>query len=86
MSLIRESHQLLGQLVKVAAGIGTILRLKQGIAVVFLEKPLQSAADVARIADRPAAAASVCTTQPLQIPSAEATPTRRPWAMLEPRM
>ena len=43
-------------------------------------------ADVASIADRPAAAASVCTTQPLPIPSAEATPTRRPWAMLEPRM
>ena len=43
-------------------------------------------ADVARIADSPSAAANVWTRVPALTPSAAATPTRRPCAMLRPRM
>jgi hypothetical protein len=43
-------------------------------------------ADAATIADKPSAAANVCTTVPALTPSADAIPTRRPWPMLRPRM
>ena len=39
---------------------------------------LNAAADVARSTESPAAAASVCTTQPAVMPSVAATPARNP--------
>jgi hypothetical protein len=43
-------------------------------------------ADVCRIADSPSAAAIVWTTHPNDTPSPDATPIRRPCAMLLPMM
>ena len=39
-------------------------------------------AEVARMADRPSAAARVCTIDPVEIPSTDHKPARRPCATL----
>ena len=43
-------------------------------------------ADVAKIADKPKAAAKICTKVPLAIPQAAVEPALKPWEALRPMM